>query len=66
MDRAEMINSLAEAMGLKSNLKEDTEFSRKYNTSTGTIYCHEAAEREQSEEELFSKVSVFPVKRLAM
>ena len=43
MDRAEMINSLAEAMGLKANVKEETEFSQKYNTSTGTIYCTKAA-----------------------
>ena len=66
MDRAEMINSLAEAMGIKSAVKEDTEFTKKYNTNTGTIYCNNAKELEQSEEALYSKVSVFPVKRLAM
>ena len=45
MDRAEMINSLAVAMGIKSDVKEDKEFSRRYNTSTGTIYCTKAAIR---------------------
>ena len=59
MDRTEMINSLAEAMGLKSIVKADKEFSKKYNTSTGTIYCNRTTGDD-------SAVAVFPVKRLAM
>ncbi len=40
MDRNEMINSLAVAMGLKPTVSEEKEISKKYNTTTGTIYCN--------------------------
>ena len=65
MDRAEMINSLAEAMGLKPAVTDNKELSKKYNTSTGTIYCNKTNSND-TQDQLLSKVSVFPVKRLAM
>ena len=40
MDRAEMINSLAVAMGVKPVVTEKKETDKKYNTTTGTIYCN--------------------------
>lgn len=69
MDRAEMINSLAEAMGVKTVGKEDKEFSRKYNTSTGTIYCNRSLVKSienEADDERMASLAVFPVKRLAM
>ena len=70
MDREKMINSLAVAMGIKPVGTNTKEISRKYNTSTGTIYCNGTPEElEESEDEdhyLSDRVSVFPSKRLAM
>ena len=40
MDRAEMINSLAVAMGVKPVATDKKEINKKYNTTTGTIYCN--------------------------
>ena len=65
MDRAEMINSLAAAMGVKVPGKE-TELSKKYNVSTGTIYCNRAVENDTAEDNLINSVSLFPAKRMAM
>ena len=66
MDRADMINSLAEAMGVKSS-RPASELSRKYNTSTGTIYCKRSiAEFDTEEDKLLNAVSLFPAKRMAM
>ena len=67
MDRADMINSLAEAMGVKT-VKEETEFSKKYNTSTGTIYCNRKIADFDKEEDklLIEAVSLFPARKMAM
>ena len=66
MDRAEMINSLAIAMGVKTEVK-NSELSKKYNTSTGTIYCNRATENDDAvEDKLMAAVSVFAAKRMAM
>ncbi|WP_022764019.1 hypothetical protein [Butyrivibrio sp. XPD2006] len=40
MDRAETINSLAVAMGIKPAVIDKKEINKKYNTNTGTIYCN--------------------------
>ena len=66
MDRAEMINSLAVAMGVKPAATGETAFNKKYNTSTGTIYCNKNNEEEEEKDNLFDSVSLFPTKRMAM
>ncbi len=48
MDRAEMINSLAVAMGVKPVVTDKKEISKKYNTTTGTIYCNTKVKTKES------------------
>ena len=48
MDRAEMINSLAVAMGMKPVATDEKEINKKYNTSTGTIYCNNKSKETKS------------------
>ena len=56
MDRANTINSLALAMGVVS---ENDLVSKRYNVSTGTLYCGDEAGRTLDEEVVKNAITYF-------